>query len=60
MTLWFSKGTKSFAVNWCKEWERPRFFVNNNGAVKGVDTCYDLNIALYKLHISYTNWQYKR
>ncbi|MGL5191608.1 MAG: hypothetical protein ACRC7S_18360 [Cetobacterium sp.] len=58
MTLWFCKHRKSFSINWYREWNKPHFFVNTNGAIKGIDSCYDLNIAFYKLHISYTNWSY--
>lgn len=65
MTLWFAKKktakktyhSKSISVRYLIQ----HFFIlqwKNNGAVKGRDSCYDLNISCLGIFISYTNWDY--
>lgn len=65
MTLWFSKkinGTKRY----CSKSFSLRFYPQHwrliqwkgNGARKGIDSCYDLNIYFLGIFISYTNWDY--
>jgi hypothetical protein len=34
------------------------FHWKNNGAIKGIDKCYDLNIHFLGLFFSYTNFDY--
>lgn len=59
MTLWFDKNRKSLSVVYGRYWEKPQYFIKNNGARKGVDSCYDLNICIWRFVFSYTNWNYK-
>ena len=65
MEIWFNKknngiknyksrviGLRFFPQHWkLIQWK-------NNGAVKGVDKCYDLNIYFLGLFFSYTNFDY--
>lgn len=66
MTYWFSKKTsnvgteynsKSISLDYMIQhfW---KFHCKSNGAVKGVDKCYDLNIHFFGVMFSYTNWDY--
>lgn len=34
------------------------FYCKSNGAIKGIDKCYDLNIHFFGIIFSYTNWDY--
>lgn len=63
--IWLYVGkkiTKSISWNYCPKWEKPAYFISNNGARKGVkeDTCYDLNIHFWYFVLSYTNYSYNR
>ena len=64
MTYWFSKRkngekiycSKSISINYYKQhWKL--LSIRDNGATKE-DSCYDLNINILGLFISYTNWDY--
>lgn len=67
MVYWFSKkknGNKDYkskclSFNFYPQHYKS-LFIKNNGAIKGVDNCYDLNIWLFGLHVSYTNFDYNR
>jgi len=65
MTIWFNKKT----TNGMKYKSRlislhfvPRLWRSllwkSNGAIKGIDKCYDLNIQFLGLLFSYTNFDY--
>jgi len=65
MTFWFNKKiginkrycSKSFSIRYyLKHWRLLQ--CKTNGARKGVDSCYDLNIYILGLFIGYTNWDY--
>lgn len=66
MTHWFNKKqnksgdkyhSKSISISF-----HPKHFklvrCKSNGAKKGIDSCYDLNIQFLGIFFSYTNWDY--
>lgn len=56
----WDKGNKYFSIiSYRKDWEKPIFSFNSNGATKGVDSCYDVNLTVGYLSIGYTNFNYK-
>jgi hypothetical protein len=69
--VWFSRAgkhsqhSKCISVSWLrKPWiqngNKPRICTHYNGAVKGVDSCYDRSWIIGYLIISYTNWNYSK
>lgn len=65
MEYWFNKknnGTKSYNSRLISIRFLPQHFskinCKSNGAVKGIDKCYDLNIYALGLFFSYTNFDY--
>ena len=69
MTIWFNKvlqttGLKYYNSKSISLMFMPQHFLklrcDSNGAIKGIDKCYDLNINLLGVIFSYTNWDYNR
>ena len=67
MTIWFNKKTQKISDKiYCSkstsiDFMSQHFFLfhcKSNGAKKGIDRCYDLNIHLFGIMFSYTNWDY--
>lgn len=65
MTIWFNKKynginyykSRCISVNFYpKHWKLIQ--CKNNGAIKGKDSCYDLNVYFLGIFFSYTNWDY--
>jgi hypothetical protein len=65
MTFWFNRKidgkkrycSKSISFRWRPEhWRMVKMYTN--GARKGIDKCYDLNIHFLGIFFSYTNWDY--
>ena len=54
----------SFSIYWNRLIDpRTWWWCKTNGAVKGVDTCFDFNLNLFVFHFSYTDygfWRYKK
>lgn len=50
--------SRSIYFGYYPMWKKPYFDVETNGAVKGVDLCYDLNIRFGYFCFTYTNWDY--
>jgi len=57
MTYWYNKGNNSISLRYL-----PQHFklvnCSTNGAVKGVDSCFDFNLHFLGVFFSYTNWNY--
>ncbi len=65
MNIWFNNknnGAKTYKSRVISLRFLPQhwksFHWKNNGAVKGIDKCYDLNIHFLGLFFSYTNFDY--
>ena len=65
MDYWFNKknnGLKSYESRLITFRFLPQHWDNllckTNGAKKGIDKCYDLNIHIFGLFFSYTNFDY--
>ena len=64
--LWWDSGDKllSFSTFWNRFFKPSAWWwFHNNGAIKGVDNCYDFNWNLFIFHFNYTNfgfWRYKK
>lgn len=65
MEIWFNKknsGTKIYKSRVINIGYLPQhwriFSYKTNGAIKGKDKCYDLNIFLFGFFFSYTNFDY--
>jgi len=65
MIIWFNKKinktkeyySRSISIKYYPQHINTLIF-KDNGAIKGKDKCYDLNIWFLGLHLSYTNWDY--
>jgi hypothetical protein len=67
MTIWFNRKTnkisgkcydsKSISLAFMPQ-HFFKFSCRTNGAKKGIDKCYDLNINFLGIMFSYTNWDY--
>ena len=67
MNIWFNKKNNGFKNYYSKlvsinilPQHRKTFTFKSNGAIKGIDKCYDYNICFYGLMISYTNFDYNQ
>jgi hypothetical protein len=69
MTIWLNKilqpisgkyyNSKSISIMFMPQ-HFFKFHCKSNGAKKGIDKCYDLNIHLFGIMFSYTNWDFNR
>lgn len=67
MTIWFNRkinkisgekyDSKSISIDFMPQ-HFFKFYCKSNGAKKGIDKCYDLNIHFFGVMFSYTNWDY--
>jgi hypothetical protein len=55
MTLWLFRHRLSLSADYCPMWDRPVFFVSENGG-RHPHECLDLNAAVWRLHFSVTFW----
>ena len=58
-----SKTTRSWQIGYCLYWlNKPWtwFCFYTNGAKKGIDKCLDVNVHLFVLCFTYTNYDYNR
>ena len=63
MNFWFGKKGNGIVNHKCISinYHVQHFLVfscKTNGAIKGVDSCFDLNIRFFGLFFSYTNFDY--
>lgn len=57
--LWNKKNDKVINLIYYPEWEKNHFYIGTNGAKRNTtDCCFDFNINFFKIHFSYTNYNF--